>query len=84
MFEVRMAILQRVVKYEPVPAGVEYEFITLEEAAKMLGITNAAVRLAMNSGRLTEFIDTDKTWQGRRLALRSEVLALAAERTQNP
>ncbi len=77
-----MAILQRVIKYEPVKID-QGELMTIEEAARVLGITNAGIRSAMNRGELDEFIDDERTWQGRRLVRRDQVNRLAAERSRN-
>jgi hypothetical protein len=74
-----MAILQKVTKYEPVQVD-QGQLMTIAEAAIMLGITGAGVRSAMDRGELHEYIDDERTWQGRRLVMRAEVEKLAENR----
>jgi len=60
------------------------EVLSIATAAKWLGITVQAVSQAINRGRLTAVIDPGAPQrQGKRLVLRSEVEAWAAERVKD-
>jgi hypothetical protein len=51
------------------------ELLTIKEAAQMAGVSKATVSIALDTGKLTAYIDpTAKTHQRRRKVLRSEVL----------
>ncbi len=74
-------ILKRVVRYIPALISRD-EFITMEEASKILGISNQGIRSALNRGELDEYIDDERTYQGRRLVLRAQVEKLKKEQEE--
>ena len=66
-----MQEVQQLVPYD----GSPEDLVTMAEAAKMLGISVQGVSVAMGRGSFpTVVYDTQKTWGGRRLLVRSEVL----------
>ena len=53
----------------------ENELLTIKEAAQLAGVSMATVSIALDTGKLTPYIDpTARTHQKRRKVLRSEVL----------
>lgn len=51
------------------------ELLTIKEAAQMAGVSMATASIALDTGKLTAYIDpTARTHQRRRKVLRSEVL----------
>jgi hypothetical protein len=71
----------RMVYEDAVGIGPE-DVVSVQEAAKMLGIKQWSVSQFVDDGELTMLIDADaaKGWAWRWLFLRSEVEALAAAR----
>ena len=71
----------RMVYEDAVGIGPE-DVVSVQEAAKMLGIKQWSVSQLVDDGELTMLIDADapKGWAWRWLLLRSEVEALAAAR----
>lgn len=50
------------------------DLVTLAEAGRMTGLTMPGIASAISRGQLTEIIDPDAGYHGRRLLLRSEVV----------
>jgi hypothetical protein len=63
---------KRVVTYEPITIE-RADLVTLAEAVRITGLTSPGLIRAVERGQLTEIIDTDAGYHGRRLLLREEV-----------
>ena len=69
----------RVTGYKPVHL-TEEDLMTVAEAARTLGLSMPGVIRAIERGTLTEVIDENASYHGRRLLLKAEVKRLARER----
>jgi hypothetical protein len=72
----------RVTDYKPVNLKEE-DLMTVAEAAKTLGLSMPGVIRAIERGTLTEVIDENAGYHGRRLLLKTEVKRLARERASD-
>ena len=68
-----------VTDYQPVDLSRE-DVVTIAEAAKALGLTMPGVIRAIERGVLTEVIDDNASYHGRRLLLRAEVNQLVEQK----
>jgi hypothetical protein len=64
----------RRVEYDEIELDQD-ELMTIAQAAQELGVSMNTVQANLDANRFTEIIDSDKTWQSRRLLLKTEVEA---------
>ena len=69
-----MIVLKRRIEYDVVEMPDD-ELVNIVQAAALLGISEGGVRSAMARGVLTEYVDEDKSWHGRRLVSRKELIS---------
>lgn len=72
----------RRVVYEDVAVDPN-ELVTLAYAARILGMSKPGVINALERGMLTEIIDDERTYHGRRLILKSELVTYQARKKKN-
>jgi hypothetical protein len=67
---------KRVVSYEAIELARD-DLATMAEAAKITGLTMTGLINAVERGQLTEIVDTEAGYHGRRLLLRAELVKFA-------
>jgi hypothetical protein len=72
---------KRVIEYQPIDID-RSELMTLAEASKVLNMGLPGVISAISRDILTEIIDEDANFHGRRLVLKSEVKKLALKKEE--